>query len=435
MSAPGFDCDVVVVGAGFAGLTAAAELQRSGLSVEVFEARDRVGGKTDSVIDATGRRVDVGGQFVCDDMPHVLGLVAASGASLVAVDHGRGGRGLVDATSPADVWSAFERGDAAYEQLWSLDPTSIDPALRLGDWLDRNAPDAPAARAARSSLDGVMCMSVDDIPVRHVIDLARRTPLTRDELQYVVDTTMHGVADWLAGTLRTPVHIATPVRGVDVDVGKVTITTDIGRCRARHVVLALPPTAVATIEVVPRLDADIVAALASFVPGEVSKFLIRYEHPFWLAPATSPTVAFVDPAGLYIGDASRRDDPTLVAFLGGPMSQAWHSIDDRERRARLMTHLVAAYGPVATHPVEVIERHWPPDPWGGGGYWNVLTDMSTNAIDVLRRGAPGITFCSTELAPSFPGYVEGAITAGRAGAAAALATLRRPGDRSATPTT
>ena len=190
-------------------------------------------------------------------------------------------------------------------------------------------------------------------------------------------------------------------------------------------VLALPPTATASIEFAPALDAGVAAALDSFVPGDVSKFLVRYEQPFWLDLATSPTVAFVDPAGLYIGDASRRDDPTLVVFLGGPMSHAWQSIAHDERRHRLMAHLVAAYGPAAAHPVEVIERHWPADRWGGGGYWNVLVDVSTDAIEVLRRGAPGITFCSTELAPSFPGYVEGAITAGRAGASAVLAALQR----------
>lgn len=417
------DCDVVVVGAGFAGLTVAAELQDRGLTVEVFEARDRVGGKTDSVIDGGGRRADVGGQFVCDDMSQVVALIAASGASLVPVDHGRGGRGRLDVTSVAEVWESFERGDAAYECLWSVDPASIDPALRLGEWLDRHAGDADAARAARSSLDGVMCVSVDDIPVRHVIDLARRTPLTRDELQYVVDTTLHGVADWLAGSLRHPVHRATPVHRVEVGHSSATVSTDHGDCRTRHVVLAIPPTAVGSVDVRPSFDPEITAALASFVPGDVSKFLARYERPFWLDAAGSPTVAFVEPAGLYVGDASRPGDPSLVVFLGGPMSPAWQSLSPDDRRDRVIEHLVAAYGPDAAHPTEMIERHWPPDRWGGGGYWNVLVDVSTDAIEVLRRGAPGITFCSTELAPSFPGYVEGAITAGRAGAASVLAAL------------
>lgn len=417
------DCDVVVVGAGFAGLTVAADLQGRGVTVEVFEARDRVGGKTDSVIDADGRRVDVGGQFVCDDMPHVLALIAASGASLVPVDHGRGGRGRLDATSAAEVWESFERGDAAYELLWSVDPSSIDPSLRLGEWLDRHAGDAAAARAARSSLDGVMCVSVDDIPVRHVIDLARRTPLIRDELQYVIDTTLHGVADWLAGSLRRRVHCSEPVRRVEVDHGGVTLTTEHGPHRTRHVVLAMPPTAVASVDIRPSFDAETATALASFVPGEVSKYLVRYERPFWLDAARSPTVAFVEPAGLYVGDASRPGDPSLVVFLGGPMSRAWQSDAPSERQHRVIEHLVAGYGPDAGHPTEVIERHWPPDRWGGGGYWNVLVDISTDAIEVLRRGAPRITFCSTELASSFPGYVEGAITAGHAAADAVVDAL------------
>ena len=49
-----------------------------------------------------------------------------------------------------------------------------------------------------------MCVDVDDLPVAHVVDLARRTPLTRDELQYVVAETMHAVAEQLADDLCPP---------------------------------------------------------------------------------------------------------------------------------------------------------------------------------------------------------------------------------------
>ena len=79
--------DVVVIGAGFAGLTVATQLVAAGRSVVVLEARDRVGGRTESTVDGTGRLVDSGGQFINDDMPHVLALAASRGRTLVAGDH------------------------------------------------------------------------------------------------------------------------------------------------------------------------------------------------------------------------------------------------------------------------------------------------------------------------------------------------------------
>src|SRR5215217_4353650 len=58
------EADVVVVGAGFAGITAARELQRQGLDVVVLEARDRVGGRVLSEPIGDGKVVEVGGQWV-----------------------------------------------------------------------------------------------------------------------------------------------------------------------------------------------------------------------------------------------------------------------------------------------------------------------------------------------------------------------------------
>ena len=128
---------------------------------------------------------------------------------------------------------------------------------------------------------------------------------------------------------------------------------------------------------------------------------------------------WLDPSGLYVGDASPDEDTSiLVAFLGGPSSHTWRAMSADERRRLLLLRLVEAYGPQAGSPISFVERDWTPDDWGGGGYWNVLLDGSiTDAVNVLLRGAPGVTFASTELAASFPGYIEGAINAGRAAAA------------------
>src|SRR3712207_5893418 len=58
------DADVVVVGAGLAGLTAARELERGGVSVVVIEARDRVGGRTLNEAVGDDKIVEIGGQWV-----------------------------------------------------------------------------------------------------------------------------------------------------------------------------------------------------------------------------------------------------------------------------------------------------------------------------------------------------------------------------------
>ena len=76
--------DVVVVGAGLAGLSAARDLEAGGAQVTVLEARDRVGGRVEQVELADGRRVQLGGEVVGNAHTSYLGLVEELGLTLTA---------------------------------------------------------------------------------------------------------------------------------------------------------------------------------------------------------------------------------------------------------------------------------------------------------------------------------------------------------------
>ncbi|TIV49404.1 MAG: FAD-dependent oxidoreductase, partial [Mesorhizobium sp.] len=75
--------DVIVVGAGFTGLSAALELKRAGVDFLVLEARDRVGGRVEAMRNGLGELIDSGGQFLCEDMPELMALAKARGKTFV----------------------------------------------------------------------------------------------------------------------------------------------------------------------------------------------------------------------------------------------------------------------------------------------------------------------------------------------------------------
>src|SRR5690348_7756437 len=81
--------DVVIVGAGLAGLTAARDLVKRGHSVVVLEARDRVGGRIFNHRLADGQAVETGGEFVGPTQTHVLALAKSVGIGTYKVfNHG-----------------------------------------------------------------------------------------------------------------------------------------------------------------------------------------------------------------------------------------------------------------------------------------------------------------------------------------------------------
>src|ERR687889_1376035 len=75
----GLEADVVVVGAGLAGLSAARELRSSGREVLVVEARDRVGGRTLNEPIGDGKVVEVGGQWIGPTQDRLAALAAELG--------------------------------------------------------------------------------------------------------------------------------------------------------------------------------------------------------------------------------------------------------------------------------------------------------------------------------------------------------------------
>jgi monoamine oxidase len=414
--------DVVIVGAGFTGLAAATALRDAGYTSVVLEARDRVGGKVESSVDGLGRRFDSGGQFVADEMLAIRSLVEASGAHLVR------NQAVGDAlTVPAAWHDDWDEGEAAYESMRDLRDVPDDRWFH--EWIGALRVTDGAKAALASAATGQMCMDHRLLGLAHAADQLRRTPPLTEELQYSVDRTMHSVAEFLAASLD--VRVAQAVRSVHVGEAGVEVRTAQGSVHGRHVVVAVPPSVVQGIEFDPPLPDAVADAAAAFGTADVTKILLRYDERFWHTQGRNGTIRFCEPAGLYAADASVGDAHALVLFVGGPLAAAWRALGDDGRLSAALHHLSSVLGDVAAAPLDVQVRDWPPDEWGGGGYCQFVTGLGApTQIEALLGGAPGITFAATEYADVFPGYVEGALLAGRRAAAdAAQRMTDRPSGR------
>ncbi|PDQ22440.1 monoamine oxidase [Mesorhizobium sanjuanii] len=407
--------DVVIVGAGFTGLSAALELKKAGIDFLLLEARDRVGGRVESRLNELGERIDSGGQFLCEDMPELMALVEVRGKTLVET--------FVDGDFITHPSMSVEQAERTYVTAMAIRGrmNGIEPddpsiaGLTVAAWLDRQTDSADARAAFRSMIEGLWCLALEKMPLWHLIDNDRRITNEVPELQYSLRETMQSLADDLAGDLGDHVRLSEPVMRVERARQGVRIVSGGGVIGAREVLIALPPATAAKLDFQPALPAALKKALDVWESGAVIKILVRYARPFWRDRSLSGMVMWRDLPGLFACDASKDDDhAALVVFIGGPLALRCHKLGEAALRAEVTAKLVDALGPDAADILDFSQRDWTDDRWSGGAYSDLIVDVTAREAErTILAGAPPVHFASSELSPSFPGYVEGAIVAGR----------------------
>ncbi|WP_246691202.1 MULTISPECIES: flavin monoamine oxidase family protein [unclassified Mesorhizobium] len=407
--------DVVIVGAGFTGLSAALELKRAGIDFVLLEARDRVGGRVEAVFNGLGERIDSGGQFLCVDMPEVMALAKAHGKTFVET--------YVDgefishpSMTPARAERTYYISMAIRERMNQIDPD--DPAiagLTVAAWLERQDDPADAKAAFRSLVEGLWCLSADKVPLWYLIDNDRRITNEVFELQYFLRETMQSLAEDLAGELGDRVRLNEPVTRIEHGPEGVRVVSASGAIEVRKMLVALPPATAAKLDFVPALPSMLGKALSVWESGSVTKILVRYAKPFWRERGLCGMVMWRDLPGLFACDASKdAEHAALIVFIGGPLALRWRTLGETAFRAEVTGKLVGALGPDAGDIIDFSSRDWIHDRWSGGAYSDLIVDVTArDAEHAIRAGAGPIHFASSELSPSFPGYVEGAIVMGR----------------------
>lgn len=406
------NADVIIVGAGFTGLSAATALVDKGLSCILLEARGRVGGRVEAESNTLGELVDTGGQFLCEDMPSVMALARQRRRHLVETPM-RGRFVTQPALPKGEAEDVYRASFALRERMAGIAETEAG-SLSVAQWLAEQPEPEQVKNAFRSMFEGLWCQPLEVVPLAYLADNDRRATNETTELQYFPAATMHGLALDLARDLGERVLLSMPVERIARREDGVAVSSGGRIFEARAAVVAVPPVAASAIAFDPALPAPLAAALSAWRSGSVIKVLLRFAEPFWRRKGLSGMVMWRDVHGLFACDASRDDDHAMLAvFIGGPLALEWRAKRGEVMRADLVERLAAALGPEAREVIAYTVRDWCGDRWSGGGYSDAVIDMAPDAEARLSAGWPPLYFSCSELSPSFPGYVEGALVAGR----------------------
>jgi monoamine oxidase len=447
------DADVIVVGAGLAGLTAAREVQRAGATALVLEARDRVGGRTLNHPIGDGKVVEVGGQWIGPGQDRMAALARemkvatfptySKGHNVIEFDGKlKRYRGTIPRIGPhvlADMAQAQLKIGRLAKRVPLDKPWEAPNARRLDSqtfetWLRRNVYTKGGRALMELSIEAVWAAEPADVSLLHVLfythsagnfDRLLDTEGGAQQDRFVGGSQLVSVrlAEALGG--EGVVHLSSPVTKIEHDEHGVTVAAGTGlTARGKQVIVALPPTLTSRIAYDPPLPAYRDQLTQRMPQGSVIKSMAIYDEPFWREDGLSgQATSDLGPAKVVFDNSPPDGSPgVLLAFLEGERARRLGRLPAAERRAQVIAGLARLFGPKASRPADFVERSWAEEEWTRGCYGCYMPPGAwTSFGDALRAPIGRIHWAGAETATVWNGYMDGAVQSGERAAREALA--------------
>ncbi len=447
--------DVVVVGGGLAGLTAARVLAKVGRSVALFEASERVGGRTLNRSLPDGSVVEGGGEWVGPTQDRVLALARELGVGTyptydegARILHYRGRRRLYRGKAPPlgvlallDFAQARFRMDRLARELpiarpWEHPDAARYDSMSLEAWLRRVVRTA-GARFLFDSLTLLSCgCTPRDISLLFFLSYVRSGGGVE-----MLESVDGGALSWrlaggsqvlsirMAAELGPRVRLHSPVRRLVRRSGHVEVVFDGGSVQAREVIVAVDPAIGRQIEIEPRpVLRDLLCRRWS--TAQAYKINVVYETPFWRKAGLCGQVVSDAGAARAVLDNGTPGSSlgVLVTFTGYPLAEPTLFSDERQddRRAAVLSALATYFGPEAAAPIDYLEQSWAASPWTGGCVPFPPTGLLSGYGPALVEPVGSIHWAGTETADVWKGHMDGAIRSGERAAEEVLRGLPDP---------
>jgi monoamine oxidase len=446
------DVDVCVVGAGFAGLTAALRLKQAGQSVALLEARDRVGGRTFTVSRDDGSWIDKGGAWVGPTQDRIYALMNefgvptfkqyTGGQAMMVVD-GRQYRYRGTIPWSMSPWASLNLGAGFFgiSQLcksipldapWEAKDAAKWDRMTLAQWLDKNVMSKAAHDLLDTAVGGCYTSAASEVSMLFVLyqmasgggpGFVLGGKGASQDARVVGG--MGAIYQPMAAELGDAILLSQPVRHIAQDPDGVTVRSERDSIRARRVIVAVPLAIASQIIYEPMLPTDRSFLQQRMPSGAIVKISIVYDEPFWRADGLcGQSAAPGTLAPVTIDACSDSGTPgILCVVIEGPTAREYDRMDDAERRQAVLDTLVDRFGAKAGKSVDYVEQNWSREPYSAGGMLShappgVLTEFG----HALREPCGRIHWAGTESSAKMCGWIDGAIRSGERAATEVMAS-------------
>jgi monoamine oxidase len=406
--------DVAVIGAGSAGIAAARCLVAAGFSVQLLEARGRVGGRCVTDTTTLGAAADLGAAWLhfADESPWTQ-LAREQGLTVIERDPDWGAQSLVAGRRPTAAEQA--EAEAGFERCWS----QVGAAAEAG--LDVPVSDLLPQDGFRPRFDAVMTwiMGVES-PAVSCLDLARYADSAHDW------AVAEGIGTLVAGAARgLPVSLSTPVSAVDWSDDGVTLSTSRGLVHARSAIVTLPTSVLARgdIRFRPGLPEAQRTALESLPLGSNNKVFFRFDDTDLPLESSAHCLVRADTSRTVHLGVRPADQPLVMAYFGGDLSRELEAGGGLEDFAR--ESLVATFGAQLAGRIRgTLITGWDKDPWAGGSYTAARPGAARQREVLASPVSPRLLFAGEACHAHHYGTIYGAWQSGVAAARNLIDTLR-----------
>ncbi len=413
---------VIVVGAGLAGLTAAYELVRAGFDVQVFEARERVGGRVQTVFFGAEQHGELGAEFVDDK--HTALISYASQFNLMLEPAFKYPDDLcyyIDGNFFTQKTLLSQQQDSlndVYQKLDQLLEQLADPAQTLAQWLAaQHSIDPFACKVVRQQSYGMYAADPEAIGVGFFAYSG-----TSGDRNFRIQGGSSQLAMSFAHFLGDCIHLNTPVVriGQQEQTVAVSLKTVQGQVEvfADWIIVTIPWSVLRHLPIeVPLTEAQR-EAIAHLPYGISVKTLLQYSNRFWQQSSWGLVVAETPYQTVWESTLTQTGEAGILACTssGTPSRNvAGHSVE-------LAQQTVSTLKPNAPKALATATHDWSADPWSQGSYcYFVPRDLKSWRSD-LPYSAGGVIFAGEHTAPvEYCGYMEGAIRSGQRAAKQILA--------------
>jgi monoamine oxidase len=445
------DVDYCVVGAGFAGLTAALRLKRAGRSVALLEARDRVGGRTFTEVLPDGTWIDRGGAWIGPGQDRIKALMTefgvteykeyVDGDAMMIVD---GKQHRYSGTIPWSMspWAIATLGagllevghmckSIPFEAPWEAKKAAEWDRITLAQWLNDHVHSKQARDMLDMALAGIYTSAASEVSLLwalHQMGSGGGPVFVISNKGGAQDARVCGgmgaIYGPMAAELGDALHLSRPVNLIAQDDAGVTVHADGTTVRARRAIVAVPLAIANQIAYEPMLPVDRAFLHQRMPSGAVFKISVVYDTAFWRADGLcGQSAAPGSPATLTIDACTDTGLPGIMCVITeGPAARRLGLLDAAERKAVVIGELIDRFGAKAALPVSYHEQNWTVERYSGGGMIShappgVLTEFG----HTLREPCGRVHWAGTESSAVMCGWIDGAVRSGERAATEVMA--------------